>query len=274
MEKNSEVSLGSVQETLLLPLWGRAYETRKGNPLLVDPDAVRIIDSIKYDFSRMEKKVNPLSRGAWISRSLYFDGEIRKFIETSPDATIVNIGCGLDTTFERVDNGKIRWFDLDFPDVIALRRQYLAESGRRKFIASSALDDSWYGMVGTPARVLFLIAGVIYYIKEESIRVLFKNFADRFRSCDVIFDYSSTRGVRIANKMVIRDGGMSTDANLVWALDKVRELEKWDSRIRVLDSMPMFKKFKKNYPPYRRLGMNISDALKIQSLAHIRIGES
>jgi len=273
MENTNEVSLGSVQETLLLPLWGRAFETRKKNSLLVDPDAVRIIDSIKYDFSRMEKKVNPLSRVAWISRSLYFDGEIRKFIEKSPDATIVNIGCGLDTTFERVDNGKIRWFDLDFPDVIALRRQYLAESGRRKFIAASALDDSWYEIVGTPSRLLFLLAGVIYYIREESVRALFANFTDHFPVCDVIFDYSSSRGLRIANKMVIRDGGMSSAANLVWALDNVRELEKWDSRIRVLDSMPMFKKFKKKYPPYRRLGMNISDAMKIQSLAHIRMGE-
>jgi len=273
MENTNEVSLGSVQETLLLPLWGRAYETRKGNPLLLDPDAVRIIDSIKYDFSRMEKKVNPLSRAAWISRSLYFDGEIKKFIETYPDATIVNIGCGLDTTFERVDNGKIRWFDLDFPDVIKLRRQYLAETERRKFIAASALDDSWYGSVGTTSHVLFLLAGVIYYIREESVRSLFANFADRFRICDILFDYSSARGVKIANKMVIRDGGMSTDANLVWALDNVMELEKWDSRIRVLNSMPMFKKFKKNYPPYRRLGMNISDALRIQSLTHIQIGK-
>jgi O-methyltransferase involved in polyketide biosynthesis len=110
--------LGSVQKTLLLPLWGRALETKKAHPLLVDATAVRIINSLDYDFSTIATNISYISQLAWIARSLHIDRSIRRFVEQHPSATIVNLGCGLDTTFERVDNGAFAWYDLDLPDVI------------------------------------------------------------------------------------------------------------------------------------------------------------
>ena len=101
------IQLGGVQETLLLPLWGRAYETKKENPLLVDNTAVKIVESIGYDFSTIQAKINPLSRASWIARSLYFDNQIKLFLERHPTGSVINIGCGLDTTYERVANEAI-----------------------------------------------------------------------------------------------------------------------------------------------------------------------
>ncbi|HNY17513.1 MAG TPA: hypothetical protein PKL75_08680, partial [Treponemataceae bacterium] len=72
----TKITLTGVQETLLLPLWGRAHETKKDKPLLIDKEAVRIIDQIDYDFSQIERRVNPLSRMAWVARSIYFDQKI------------------------------------------------------------------------------------------------------------------------------------------------------------------------------------------------------
>ena len=118
MGNKNNIKLGSVQETLFLPLWGRAIETQKRRPLLVDEKAVSIIKSIPYDFTTISKNIMNLSRLSWIARSIYFDKKIKDFIDVCPEATIVNIGCGLDTTFERVDNGKIHWYDLDLPDTI------------------------------------------------------------------------------------------------------------------------------------------------------------
>ena len=129
-----KIGLSGVQETLLLPLWGRAVETKKGNPLLVDHEAVRIIESIDYDFSQIEKKINPLSRLSWVSRSIYFDKKICDFLRDNPNATIINIGCGLDTTYERVNNGKAHWYELDFPNVINTRKQLVSETPNRTFL--------------------------------------------------------------------------------------------------------------------------------------------
>jgi O-methyltransferase involved in polyketide biosynthesis len=100
MTNLQEINLGSVQETMLLPLWGRAVETLKPKPLLVDNKAVEIINSIPYDFSTIAKNIRKLTRASWIARSIFLDKKISEFIKMQPYATIVNIGCGLDTTFE------------------------------------------------------------------------------------------------------------------------------------------------------------------------------
>lgn len=268
---DKSIKLGNVQKTLLLPLWGRAVETQKDNPLLIDKTAVRIVKEIGYDFSTIEKNINPLSRISWISRSIYFDNKIIKYLENYPDGTIINIGCGLDTTYERIDNGKVIWFDLDLPDVIAIRKEYIKETDRRKFISESVFGKNWYSAISNKENVLFLMAGLIYYFKEEEIKELFKVFINQFKSTEILFDYSSETGVKIANKKVIEQGGMDKKANLVWGINDIRKIKKWDDRIEIIHNMPMFKEFKKNYPVFKRIGMIISDMIKVMSLCHIKI---
>jgi len=147
------VDLGNVQKTMLLPLWGRAVESKKDKPLLVDQTAVRIIDAVDYDFSALTDNLSDLTQMAWIMRSLCIDEAIRGFLEKCPSGTIVNIGCGMDTTFERVDNGTLLWYDLDLPDVIELRRQFIKETERRKFISTSFLDESWLNEIRVSEQV-------------------------------------------------------------------------------------------------------------------------
>jgi O-methyltransferase involved in polyketide biosynthesis len=271
MKNPGEINLGSVQKTLLLPLWGRAVETQKPKPLLVDSKAVSIISSIPYDFSVIAENINPLSRLSWIARSIYFDKKIKEFINVFPEATVINIGCGLDTTFDRVDNGKIRWYDLDLPDTIELRKKYRSETDRRKFIPKSVFDTSWYDMVEKRNNVMLLIAGVLYYFDEGDVRKLFGDFHSYLPGVEIVFDYTSNLGVKVSNKKVLEKGGMDKSAYLIWGTDNIRETEKWDKNIKVLDDMRMYKEHKKNYSFSKRIGMNIADAMKIMSLAHIRI---
>lgn len=271
MKDPHEIKLGSVQETLLLPLWGRAVETQKKKPLLVDEKAVSILNTIPYDFSLISKNINKISRLSWIARSIFFDKKIKAFIGLYPEATIVNIGCGLDTTFDRVDNGKINWIDLDLPDVIDLRRKYIAESARRHFIPKSVFDKSWYDSIKQKNNVMLLIAGVIYYFDESEIKILFNDFHTFIPGAEIIFDYASSTGIKLSNKKVIEKGGMQKSAYLKWGIENIMDLEKWDIKIKVLSNMPMYKEHKKNYPLFKRIGMNIADALKVMSLAHIRI---
>lgn len=269
MEENIE--LGSVQKTLLLPLWGRAVETLRPKPLMTDNQAVTIMKSIPYDFSRIASKLSMISQASWIARSIWFDEKIKAFIGEHPDATVVNIGCGLDTTFHRVDNGRIEWIDLDLPDVIALRKQYLPEQERSRCVAGSVFDSGWYRTVKNNNGVMLLIAGVIYYFEESEIKRLFSDIHSFLPGAEMVIDYSSRRGIRMANRMVLDRGGMESSSYLKWGIDDIHEIESWDRNIHVLESVPMFREHKKRYPPVKRIGMSVSDAMKIMSLAHIRI---
>ncbi len=267
-----ELRLGGVQETLLLPLWGRSVETMKENSLLIDHQAVKIVESLDYDFSVIAENISKISRASWIARSIYFDGKIKAFISSHPDATVVNIGCGLDTTFDRIDNGRITWIDLDLPDVIDLRRKYIHETDRRTFAAKSVFDHNWHDEVKNKSEIMFMFAGVLYYFEGENVKELFREFSGQFPGVEAVFDYCSVRGMELANKKVIEKGGMDKAASLKWGIDNIFEIEKWNEKIEVIDTMPMFREHKKNYPLLKRLGMSISDAMKIMSLAHIRIG--
>jgi O-methyltransferase involved in polyketide biosynthesis len=271
MTDSNEIKLGSVQETMLLPLWGRAIETQKQEPLLIDNKAVSIINSIPYDFRKISKNINKLTLVSWIARSIFFDKEIKTYLDVFPEATIVNIGCGLDTTFDRVDNGRLQWIDLDLPDTIDLRKKYIHESDRRQFIPKSVFDNSWYNRIINKKNVMLLIAGVLYYFSESDVKKLFTDFHTYLPGSEIIFDYASGLGIKIANKQVLEKGGMDESAYLKWGIDNIFEIEKWDSNIKVIINMPMYKEHKKNYPILKRIGMNIADSLKIMSLVHIRI---
>ena len=270
MESN-KIDLKGVQETLLMPLWGRAVETQKEKPLLIDKEAVNIIDSINYDFTQIANKISALSRASWIARSIYFDQRIRDYLCNNPNGTVINIGCGLDTTYERVNNGKAMWYELDFSEVIVTRKLFIQESATRKFLPYSVFDNAWYSEIGNKENVFVMIAGVIYYFDESDVKKLLDTFQQEFKKSTVIFDYSSTRGIKIANKAVIEDGGMDKTAYLKWGIDNIYEIEKWNTGVQVDETMKMFTEHRKRYPLTKRFGMWISDTLSVMSLAKITI---
>ena len=271
MRKTYELGLGSIQETLFLPLWGRAVETQKKRPLLIDMTAVSVINSIPYDFTLILKNISNIVQAGWIARSIFFDKKIKAFIDAYPEATVVNVGCGLDTTFDRVDNGRIQWIDLDLPDTIDLRKKYISESERRHFVPKSVFDQSWYDRIEKNGEVMLLIAGVLCYFSESEVKRLFNDFHTLIPGVEVIFDYFSSFGMRVSNKRIIESGGMDKSAYLRWSVDNILEIETWNSNVKVISHMPLYKEHKKNFPMLKRFGMNLADMLKPISLAHIKI---
>src|SRR4051794_1921336 len=136
MSKVDVSSLGEIQETLLITLWARAAESRQSRPILEDPRAVEIVDEIDYDFDRFGRETVITQPTACV-RATVFDRWVRQFMSEHPDGVIVEIGAGLDTRFERLDNGRVRWFDLDMPDSMAVRKRFFHETERRTFITGS-----------------------------------------------------------------------------------------------------------------------------------------
>jgi O-methyltransferase involved in polyketide biosynthesis len=243
MEGKIKVELGNVQKTLLLPLWGRAKETQKNKPMLIDSLSVEIVDRIDYDFSKIEEGLDEISRIGWIARCVHIDRTIREFLEKRSNATVVNIGCGLDTTFWRVDNGTLHWYDLDLPDVIGLRSKLIPDNERISRISGSVFDAKWLSEISAAENVLFISAGVLYYFEQPQIMDLFLMLADKYPDSEIIFDATSPFGVKMANRMVIRKSGMDEKSFLKWGLKNARELEKWDRRIKVLEEYPYFSHF-------------------------------
>lgn len=269
MTEKTEIKLGSVQTTLLLPLWGRAIESQMPNARLTDKTAVEIIKNINYDFSVITKNINQTSKHAWIARTIHFDNAIREFIRKFPHAVIINIGCGLDTTFERVDNGSILWYDLDLPDTIELRRKFIKESSRRIFISASCLEEEWVKFIPSDKNILFISAGVMYYFEEEQVKGLLKRIADNFPGSEFIFDAASPGGVKIANKKVIESSGLDESSYLKWGIIDAGVLESWNENIKLIESYPLFKNMKKGMSIRQKFLTYLSDKLKIMFIVHL-----
>ena len=270
MSDRVNINLGNVQKTLFLPLWGRAVETKKRNPLLVDETAVKIIDQVDYDFSQITQNMDELSQIAWIKRSLICDQVIKKFLTSFPEGTIVNVGCGLDTTFERTDNGKLKWYDLDLPDVIELRKKFVKESARRKFIAASFLEKDWLEHIEVKGNVLFIAAGVFYYFEEQQIKDFIIRLIDKYPGSEMLFDVCSPIGVRIANKKVVESSGLDKRSHLTWGIENKKDILAWDSRIKIIGTFYYFRTL--------RIGLRnilmgmLSDFLGIQYMLHLKLG--
>jgi O-methyltransferase involved in polyketide biosynthesis len=123
-----KIDLGAVQETLILPLWARARETEKNKPVVCDTYAKNIVERIDYDFSRIEEGSAADHQGVWAIRAYNFDNIIAAFLGNESKSVVVNIGAGLDTTFQRIDEENVRWINIDLPDVVALRQKLIPDS--------------------------------------------------------------------------------------------------------------------------------------------------
>ncbi len=265
------IELGSVQITLLLPLWGRACETLKKHPRIVDRKACEIITKIDYDFSKIAAKIKYISQLEWIARSIHIDRTIREFVSRYPEATIVNIGCGLDTTFDRVDNGRLFWYDLDLPDVIDLRRKFIPEIGRRTFISASFLDKSWFRRIHPSEHVLFMAAGVLYYFGENEVREIFNNLSAAFPESEFVFDAASPFGVKLANRKIIRSIGLGEQSCLKWGLEKASDIVKWNGSIEVVGEYPVYRGMTKGLGLKDRYLAFIADRHRIMFMVHLRM---
>ena len=270
MPEKIHMELGDVQKTLFLPLWGRAIETQKSTPLLIDRAAAEIIKKIDYNFPEATKHLSSVSHLGWIARSLHIDSTIKRLIEKYPTATVVNIGCGLDTTFDRIDNGLILWYNLDLPDVIALRSKLIPDHERRVCIAGSFLSHDWLGQLIIKEKVLFIAAGVFYYFEESRIREFLTHLSRAFPGGELVFDASSAVGIRMANKMVIAASGMDEKSHLKWGLNQAKKLELWDKRIKVVEEYAMFKTIKNRLKFRDKIMAYLSDMFKMQWMVHVK----
>lgn len=238
MSENIIQDLSGITETLLIPLYLRAGESQRPDALLKDEKAVALVTQMETAFSRIKQiKMDEEDQTGIILRNREFDRHTRDFLTCNPEAVVVHIGCGLDARFERVDNGRVEWYDLDLPEVIELRRKFTGSEGARyHFLACSMFDSTWPTTVSIhPQRpFLFLAEGVFMYYEKEQVKSLILMLRDRFPGAELVFDAFSPFLVR-ANNFRFRISRSKISARYHWGLKRGKDLESWGNGIHLLD---------------------------------------
>ena len=231
------IEKNTVQETLVIPLYGRRLCTEQFPNLFRDEKAVGLIDRIDYDFSALEKRSKSFAHrfGALevAMRENDLMIEAKEYLKDHPRAALVNLGCGLDQTAENCDNGTCRIYNLDLPDVIAVRNGLLPESGRIRNIAADLNDPSWFDEIDAQNGVCFLAAGVFYYFKTEDVKKLLNEMAKRFPGGRLIFDTANRRAVKIMLKTWVKEAGITSIADYFSVESIEKEILPWMKNARV-----------------------------------------
>jgi O-methyltransferase involved in polyketide biosynthesis len=236
MSETSVPNLSGVAETLLITLYIRAMESQRPDAIVKDERAEAVVRGLDQESLRKTLGLtDDFSRVAVILKGREFDRLAQDFLRRCPDAVVVHIGCGLDTRFERVDNGRVEWYDLDLPEVIELRRSLVGgEGARHHFLACSVLDSSWLDTMSTQHQrpFLFLAEGVFMYFEGAQVKWLVLTLRDRFPGAELVFDAFSPFMRWAHNVKVTRT---RVGAYLHWGLKHGQDLEGWGDGIRLLD---------------------------------------
>ena len=224
------IEKNTVQETLVIPLFGRLICSERFPELFSDPEAKRICDSLDYDFAEKRKKMESAAGlfGALEVAQRQYDllCEVKNYLRDHPEAAVVNLGCGLDDTFSKADNGRCRGYNIDLPDVIAVRDELLPASDRERNIACDLNDYSWMDRIDASDGAVFFAAGVFYYFRTEDVRKLFLAMADRFPGAELVFDSCNERGAKLMRKTWLKEAGI-TDVGAYFSLEDPSELSSW-----------------------------------------------
>jgi O-methyltransferase involved in polyketide biosynthesis len=213
-----KVELGAVQQTLFIPLAARARQARRRRPILRDPKAAEILASVDFDKTKYGGSSGGL---VTVLRTAIFDLWVSAFLAEHPGGTVVEIGTGLNTRFDRVDNGQVHWIDLDLPDTIELRRKFFADSGRRRMVAASVLDEDWLPAVRDSLGPYFFAAeGVLTYLEQAPQAIA--RIASSFPGALIAFDTYRQATLEQQHRLVARK---NMDARWAWSCDDPRTLE-------------------------------------------------
>ncbi len=269
MMNQTHVRLGGVAETLLIPLYFRAKESQHPDALIKDEQAVALVKQIDYDFTRIRLRKH--DEIAIILRLREFDRFARDFLSRCPDAVVVHIGCGLDTRFQRVDNGRVEWYDLDLPEVIDLRRQLIGGEGERyHLLAGSVFDRAWLDAVSVHRRrpFLFMSEAVLMYFEEAEVKRLVLTLRKHFPGAELVCDAATPLMVRLDNLHLVMT---PVRARVHWGLARGQDLEAWGEGIRLLEEWFYFER------PEPRLGAMqmmryIPGIRKASGIFHYRLG--
>ena len=232
-----KIEKNTVQETLIIPLFARKVCSELYPNLYRDETSIRLIDEIDYDFSEAERKSRSLMQrfGALevAMRQNDLAWEARDYLKGHPTAAVVNLGCGLDSTGRACDNGSCKIYNLDFPDVIAVRNELLPAGEREENIPCNLNDTAWFSQIDASGGAVFFASGVFYYFLTEQVKALVQAMASAFPGGVLVFDAANRTAVKMIAKTWLKSAKIK-DVGAYFAVSNApKEIGAWDSRLQV-----------------------------------------
>ena len=232
-----KIEKNTVQETLIIPLYAGKVCTKLYPNLYRDETAVRLINEIDYDFSVAEKNSRSLMQrfGALevAMRQKDLAWEVRDYLKDHPKAAVVNLGCGLDSTGRSCDNGSCKIYNLDFPNVIAVRNDLLPAGEREKNIPCDLNNTKWFEKIDTSGGAIFFASGVFYYFLTEQVKALVQAMANTFPGGVLVFDAANRIAVKMIAKTWLKSAKIKDVCAYFAVSDAKDELSLWDNRLQV-----------------------------------------
>ena len=274
------IEKNTVQETLIIPLFGRLVCSERFPTLFSDPEAKRICDALDYDFAEKRRKMESPAGlfGALEVAQRQYDlrCEVKAYLMDHPRAAVVNLGCGLDDTFSKCDNGLCRGYNIDFPDVIEVRNQLLPAIDRETNLACDLNDFGWMEKIDASDGAVLFGAGVFYYFKTEDVRRLFDAMARRFLGGALAFDACNQRGARLMRKTWLKEAGI-TDVDAFFSLEDEGELRGWSDRFAAVTAKSYMRGYRDIYGDvslFHKLMIRFCDSLVNMKIVKIMFKES
>ena len=247
---HSDLDFSGVEETALFTLYAKAIESQSKDPILKDVKAEALVAyldpylqkrSTKMACQLVSRSIDPRLVVHLALRTLKYDSYTKDFLKKHPSAGVVNAGCGLDTRFYRVDNGQVRFFDLDLPDMIQFKRQFFQETGRYHIIGQSIMDFSWMDQVENLLQpILFLFEGLLMYLTEQDVKKLVLTCLQRFPGSEMVCELTNKTWVegfwgKMASIKMKQRAKMGPDANFKFGVVKPEDLEAWHEGIEFVE---------------------------------------
>ena len=231
------IEKNTVQETMIIPLYGRKMCSKLYPSLFRDETAIRLMKEIDYDFSDLARKSKSMmQRFGFLEVAMRQNDlayEVRDYLKIHPKAALVNLGCGLDDTGHRCDNGTCKVYNLDFPDVIAVRNQMLSPRKREENIPCNLNDTSWFDKIDDSDGAVFFAAGVFYYFLTDEVKALVQAMAQAFPGGKLVFDAANKTAVKLMLKTWIKDAKIKDVGAYFAVSDAKAELSPWSEKLQI-----------------------------------------
>ncbi len=262
--------LSGVPDTLFIPLVARIYVSKTFPQYFFDAKSLELEKELPPNV--IEKKSGQYGLLASVARYDNFDDIIRHFIEEHGEVNIINLGCGLETAYYRIADPRATFYEIDFPEVIEHRRKALGEGEKEILLGYSLLDLSWAEHVDASKPSLMVASGVFQYLHEEEIIAFLGEVRKRLPGSEILFDYTSEKGIKYTNKYVRKTG--NKDAMMYFYINDVDEFaKKVDAE--VLEFRVFFtrarKTIKKGLTLYSRIAMKVCDVDKRATMVRLKL---
>ena len=244
-----KVNVTGVPETMVQTLYARAKETKKQNAKIKDEIAVELVEKLDYDFSIADKD-NAMNYGV-IARTIVLDRMVEQYLKKHANTVVINLACGLDTRCYRMKGKYLRWYNVDLPETMKIRRQFLPETGPIYQIAKSAMDDSYVdGIDYHGENVLVIIEGLTMYLCEKDIRKMFSVIEKSFQKVTIMVETMSPFVVKHMKEKSIE----GSNAKFTWGVKNGTELQKIAANFSILHEVSLVEGMKELMPMYHVIG--------------------